>query len=172
MGKVETLEKIEREIAEGKLGIARDRLHGLSLTYPEDVSLRSRQGDIYSQLGLPIEAGRCWILDDEPNEEKTEAVDAFLRSCNNHPVAILKRLKVRCDPQDLSTITAQQKIEELFKGCKKRGRKVPEFRENFGTDYPSDNLAIFGGVALLIIVLIIFGVGVVASFNWIKSLWN
>lgn len=172
MGKVETLEKIEREVAEGKLGIALDRLHGLSLTYPEDLSLRSRQGDIYSILGQPIEAGRCWILDEDSTEEKTEAIDVFLRSCNHHPVAILKRLRVRCEPDDLTTEAGRQKIKELIRNCNIRGRKAPVNRNNFRSNPPGLLGNIVGIVLMIVIACAIFVAGLVSTYEWIKSFWN
>ena len=71
------MEKIESEIAEGKLGIARDRLHGLVLSFPCDMQLRSRLGDVYSKQGYPIEAGRFWFLDEDLTDEKRAAMEKW-----------------------------------------------------------------------------------------------
>jgi hypothetical protein len=114
VGQLKGLEKVDHAISEGKLGIARDSLHGLIITYPRDVSIRTRLGDVNHQLGYSIEAGRYWFLDDDLNEEKENAIAAFKRSCSEDPAIILKRLKLRCRPEDLSTVRAQQVVQELI----------------------------------------------------------
>ncbi len=62
MSKPETLRKVEYDIRNGNLGLARDRLHGLMLSYPDDLNLRVRLGEVYSMLQQPVMAGRYWYL--------------------------------------------------------------------------------------------------------------
>lgn len=38
--------KVDSDMAAGNLGKARDRLHGLILTHPDDLTLRRELGDI------------------------------------------------------------------------------------------------------------------------------
>jgi hypothetical protein len=40
----QTLNRVERDIASGDYGRARDRLHGLIATYPNDLALRRKLG--------------------------------------------------------------------------------------------------------------------------------
>lgn len=94
MPKHETLDKVEQEILEGKLGVARDRLHGLITTYPEDISLRSRLGDVYWALGYPELAGQWWFLDDDLTDDKREAVRAFAKVCSQDADAMMRALKL------------------------------------------------------------------------------
>ncbi|EJR56940.1 hypothetical protein IIM_00348 [Bacillus cereus VD107] len=47
-----TLKKIENDIENNNLGKARDRLHGLIATYPNELSFRKRLGDIYYKVKL------------------------------------------------------------------------------------------------------------------------
>jgi hypothetical protein len=123
----ETREKVEKEIAEGKLGIARDRLHGLVTTFPDDMKLRSRLGDVYAKLGYPAEAGRFWFLDEDLNDEKRAAIDAFILRCSRNPSLILQRLKIRCSPEVLTTAHARTCIAQLVEDCEKRNYQVPTF---------------------------------------------
>jgi hypothetical protein len=119
------LEKAEKEIAEGKLGIARDRLHGLVLSHPQDLTLRSRLGDVYWKLGYPHEAGRFWFLDPDPGEEKLAAIALFIKQCEGDPARILHRLKLTIHPEDPMADQARSKVDELIRECKERGLPVP-----------------------------------------------
>ena len=71
----ETLARIEGEIAAGDLGKARDRLHGLLSTYPADLMLRRKLGDVYWRLQYPEMAGRYWYLVEEKSPQMLEACD-------------------------------------------------------------------------------------------------
>ena len=174
MGKLTTLEQAERDFGEGKLGIARDRLHGLILSSPNDVSLRSRLGDVYSKLGYPIDAGRSWFLDEDLTAEKRDAVDQFVRSCNGDSHVILKRLKVRCPPAVLSTSFAQKKVDELIEDCAKRGIHPPDFKKLRPHEQPKtlkDSLQMYGCIVAVIILVVLFSLGVVTAIESIKSLF-
>lgn len=48
-----TLKRIEKDIENNNLGKARDRLHGLITTYPNELALRKKLGDIYFTLQYP-----------------------------------------------------------------------------------------------------------------------
>ena len=122
-----TEQKIEQEIAEGKLGIARDRLHGLVVAYPSNLSFRSRLGDVYWRLGYPVEAGRWWFLDDSLTPEKQGAIDLFIRRWGGDPLAILRQLKLRAHPDDLTVEEARSKIAALVAECEARGLKAVSF---------------------------------------------
>jgi hypothetical protein len=68
--KAATLQKIEDEIEAGDYGKARDRLHGLLVTYPDDLSIRRRLGDVCWQLQHPAMAGRYWYLEADQTPER------------------------------------------------------------------------------------------------------
>jgi hypothetical protein len=150
----ETRKRIEEEIAEGKLGIARDRLHGLVLAYPDDMKLRSRLGDVYAKLGYPAEAGRFWFLDAELDDEKRAAIDAFILRCDSNPSNILRRLKIRCSPEVLTTAHARERVAQLVQDCEKRGYKVPTFGPTRDFVPARSNWWLSFGCSLLAFVLI------------------
>lgn len=169
MSKKSTLQVIEAEIAEGKLGIARDRLHGLVLSYPDDLMLRSRLGDVYAKLGYPREAGRYWFLEETLTEVKREAVAAFVQECGADPAEILRRLRLRCAPEQISEITAKQKIEEMVEACRRKGLEPPEYRSSPVLNVRHANLIsalLLLGCALFTLMALV-GIGTVVS--WLFS---
>jgi hypothetical protein len=64
-----SLEIVQKDINNGDLGKARDRLHGLISSSPDNLSLRKLLGNIYWQLQMPEMAGRYWYLEAEKDEK-------------------------------------------------------------------------------------------------------
>lgn len=107
----ETRAKIEQEILEGKLGVARDRLHGLIVTYPHDLSLRSRLGDVYWALGYPALAGQWWFLDEDLTDEKRQAIHEFARAHRNDVKLMMHALKLGELDSDVADRAAERLAE-------------------------------------------------------------
>jgi hypothetical protein len=162
MPKDETLARIEREIAQGKLGIARDRLCGLIRSYPGDLSLRSRLGDVYFKLGFPREAGRYWYFDDSPSEDKEIAIKQFLNACGNDPEIVLRRLKLRSEDVD------SEKVRELTaKGAR---RKIQALYDVGPVTFapPNQRWAAIGCYAVLIVAVSFALIGFFTVVTWLK----
>jgi hypothetical protein len=159
-----TLARIEREISEGKLGIARDRLQGLVNEYPQDFSLRSKLGDVYWRLGYPVDAGRFWFFDSDPDEAKMVAVNAFLAVCKSQD-EVVRRLKLRCSEEELLKQVSKERIEELLPGVTLQlcanNRKTTEVGSR---DYFWDKVALIGCSLVAIVFM-----GLV-SLGWAKFL--
>jgi hypothetical protein len=83
MTKTSTLEHVEQDIAAGDYSKVRDRLHGLLRTYPSDLTLRNRLGDVYWDLRYPAMAGRYWYLEDHKTPDMITACAAFERTYGN-----------------------------------------------------------------------------------------
>lgn len=111
--KEETLGAIEADIASSDLGKARDRLHGLIATYPNDLALRLKLGQVYWQLQHPAMAGRYWYLEEGESPTMTAACQAFERSCGDDPVKVLHALKFRGDIELIRDAFAGRKLLEL-----------------------------------------------------------
>jgi hypothetical protein len=94
---MKTLAKINADIASGDYGKARDRLHGLLATYPDDLTLRRRLGEVYWRLQYPAMAGRYWYLEETKTADMVAACEAFERSCGGSSLHILSALKFRGD---------------------------------------------------------------------------
>ena len=116
-----TLLQVEKDIAGGDLGLARDRLHGLIASYPNRLELRPLLGDIYWQLQLPAMAGRYWYLVEDKLPHRQLARDRFEVSCGQDPRQILLALKFRGQLEDLTDpfakarlLALQSRMEEKF----------------------------------------------------------
>ena len=111
----ETWARIEDEIAARDLGKARDRLHGLLVTYPEDLAIRHRLGEVYWMLGHPAMAGRYWYLEAPAGTREVDAARAFERSCGGSLLEMLLALKFRGDPAKLGDPYASRKLASLMR---------------------------------------------------------
>lgn len=155
MPKEQTLEIIEEEIAQGKLGVARDRLHGLVNAYPNDLDLRFKLGELYFKLGYPNEAGCYWFLLEQPSEEQKQAIDTFVKSCGGSLELIVKRLKFRGDvPPNVS--------DEIRTALEKFPKKQKEPKS-------LDRVWLFGCAFVGLFVLFAVGKTVVELFQWLFS---
>ena len=108
-----TLQQVEKDIAAGDLGLARDRLHGLIASYPNRLEFRPLLGDIYWQLQFPAMAGRYWYLVDDALPHRQAARARFERSCGQDPRQILLALKFRGQLEDLADPFAKQRLVAL-----------------------------------------------------------
>jgi hypothetical protein len=115
MGEVseKTLEKIEKDILQNDLGKARDRLHGLILTYPNELELRKRLGDIYSALRYPSRAGLYWYLEQNKTPEMKLACINFEKSMGNNPIRIAKALKFKGDCEVIKNLELRQVMLQI-----------------------------------------------------------
>jgi len=137
-----TLTRIERDLAVGDHGKARDRLHGLIATYPDDLDLRRRLGDVYWQLQYPAMAGRYWYLEEEKSLDMAAACGAFERSCGHDPLQMLLALKFRGDIQTIrdrfagrTLLGLQERAKEehgLYLQFGKGGKKKYQYTSRYG----------------------------------------
>ena len=172
--KKETLRRIEREIAAGDWGKARDRLHGLLVTYPDDLALRRRLGDVYWQIHYPAMAGRYWYLEEDKTPDMAQACAAFERTCGNDAAQILRALKFYGDVAALGDTFAGRTLLAL----QERARQECGYQMVFGKRgrerYRYTDRAKSGGRWLLIGCLVaalvaaaLIAVGLVAIVQWI-----
>jgi len=91
MPRQDTLAKVHAEIEAGRLYQARDRLHGLITSYPDDYTLRWLLGDVYWRLSYHAMAGRWWWLYPPERPETAEALKAFSKTCGNREAEMTRR---------------------------------------------------------------------------------
>ncbi|MFE3977091.1 MULTISPECIES: DUF6584 family protein [unclassified Peribacillus] len=157
---VKTIKKIEEDIEKNDLGKARDRLHGLISTFPNELDLRRKLGDIYIALKYPSMAGRYWYLEKNKSPEMVKACIQFEKSMGNDPIRIGRAIKFKGDSEVLKTLQLDQVISPIQNKVKQNLLEEPE-------DPFKDKLVIFGCFSIIILTIIFALIGVYALFNWI-----
>lgn len=157
---VKTIKKIEEDIEKNDLGKARDRLHGLISTYPNELELRRKLGDIYFALKYPSMAGRYWYLEKNKTPEMVKACIQFEKSVGNDPIRIARALKFKGDSEILKRLQLNQVISPIQNKVKENLLEEPD-------DPLKDKLVIFGCFSIIILTIIFALIGVYALFNWI-----
>lgn len=160
MPKAETLARIQQDLSEGRLGSARDRLHGLITADPTDFSLRLALADVYSRLGYPAEAGRWRFLQRPVTPEQAQERESFLRQCQGKPELILHRLRLPCPPEATPDPTVFQGIssEPPF-----RSQKVKNRRTRIKSDRWTTSVLILGCASFICLAFI----GLVTVIRWL-----
>ncbi len=173
MSKERTLERIEFEIAAGDLGKARDRLHGLIRTYPDDISLRSLLASVYWKLQYPHMAGCYWYLEENQTDETRQAVASFEKRCGGDPRVIWRWLKLKGLQRRLPAY-AKARFDHLVSECKRKHRHYPQVwgRE---TEWHKtkkgeikDAAACVGCAVVVIVLTFIFVLGVTTIIGWFR----
>jgi hypothetical protein len=157
MAKDDVLKRIYSDIEAGDLGKARDRLHGLLYTYPNDLHIRELLGDVYWRLQFPAMAGRYWYLTEVKGEHVETAKTAFEKSVGKDPTRIMEALKFCGDLNSLSEQVLNQ-IEALQQEhIKKHG-----YRFNWARTVekpkvtPKAVILVRNGFLLILTILVIF----------------
>ncbi|WP_370046155.1 DUF6584 family protein [Lysinibacillus sp. RC79] len=156
-----TLKRIEEDIKNDDLGKARDRLHGLISTFPNELELRKKLGDIYFELKYPAMAGRYWYLEKNKTPIMVQACIEFENSMGNDINNLARALKYKGDIELLKGMELDPAL--LF--INKVKEKLVE-----GPDAPIEgkqNWIIFGCLSIIILIFIFASVGVYTFFNWI-----
>ena len=157
---VKTIKKIEEDIEKNDLGKARDRLHGLISTFPNELDLRRKLGDIYMALKYPSMAGRYWYLEKNKSPEMVKACIQFEKSMGNDPIRIGRAIKFKGDSEVLKRLQLDQVISPIQNKVKENLLEEPE-------DPFKEKLVIFGCFSIIILTIIFALIGVYALFNWI-----
>lgn len=160
-----TMKKVEEDIAQGNLGKARDRLHGLISSYPSNLNLRKQLGAIYWKLQYPAMAGRYWYLEKDNSPEMISARNAFEKDCADDPYLIRKSLKFRGNFDEIRDEFAIDILKSLEKREKKMSGKVMYSESVTNGQRQKVQMLLVLFFILLIIALII--VGAITVINWI-----
>ena len=171
--KEETLQRIEREISAGDYGSARERLHGLLASFPQDLELRCKLGKVYWQLQYPAMAGRYWYLERDKSAPMAKACAAFERSCGHDPARMLLALKFRGDPAYLEGTFAGRTLLALQAEARERHGYTIEFvksgREKYRYSRQLKSTSMILSLLLLAVVVVALGlmiVGLLTVLRW------
>jgi hypothetical protein len=169
----QTQKKVEQDIASGDYGKARDRLHGLISTYPNDLALRRKLGEVYWQLQYPAMAGRYWYLEEDKSPEMVTACTTFEQSCGDSSLHLLLSLKFRGDVEFIGSEFAKNKLLILQSQVRDEqgyvvdfGKKGAEKYQQTGRSKTRATVLMVGcvGVAVLGIVLALIGLSTVIGW--------
>ncbi|MDT0468116.1 DUF6584 family protein [Streptomyces gibsoniae] len=72
----DTLARVDADLAAGRVPVARQRLRGLVSSFPDDLMVRRRLGEVYRLYGEPAEAGRWMYLEQDRDAAETSAFEA------------------------------------------------------------------------------------------------
>jgi hypothetical protein len=171
--KEETLSRIEADIAACDLGKARDRLHGLIASYPDDHALRLRLGQVYWELQYPAMAGRYWYLEEDKTPTMLRACEAFERSCGDDPVKVLLAIKFRGDIDRVRETFAGRTLLELQQRAEDSHGYIIEFgrtgRERYRYTRWSGlrgKLILVGFVVATLVALLLMVTGLITFLQW------
>ncbi|MER7684861.1 DUF6584 family protein [Streptomyces sp. NPDC097610] len=73
---IDTLARVDGDLAAGRVPMARQRLRGLVSSFPNDLPLRRRLAEVYRLYGEPAEAGRWMYLEEDRRADETSAFEA------------------------------------------------------------------------------------------------
>jgi hypothetical protein len=173
-----TMAIIEKDMQSGNLGKARDRLHGLLVTYPDNLNLRKQLGDIYWLLQMPDMAGRYWYLEEIKDERMNIACHIFEKQFKNDPAFILLAIKFKGNTENEPDNFANQTLEMLHQKAREKHSWYTDYRkkgiETFQrvTEDPkkgktSSKVIIWGCIILAIFVAFFLFFGVISFIKWI-----
>jgi hypothetical protein len=177
MTRQQTLEKIQLDIEQGDLGKARDRLHGLLSSYPDDLSIRKQLGELYWQLHLPEMAGRYWYLEEEKDEQMVQACRCFESRFNHNEALMFLAIKFKGQFEPLRETYAGQTITRLNQDARQKYSWFAYFQDNVSPKELStkndpekhrirDRLIKFSVITLIVFLIFTMCVGLISIINW------
>ncbi|WP_282032849.1 DUF6584 family protein [Metabacillus indicus] len=155
-----TLLKIEEDIKKNDLGKARDRLHGLIATYPNELELRRKLGDIYYALKYPSMAGRYWYLEKNKTPEMQHACIEFEKSMGNNPFQIVRAIKFKGDKEIVKDLEFSENFSPVQKKVTEKLLEEPE-------DSVFDKLLVVGCLAVLVGTILFAVLGLYSFVEWL-----
>ncbi|MFH1227561.1 MAG: DUF6584 family protein [Planctomycetota bacterium] len=168
MSKETTLKKVNYDVSQGNLGKACNRLQGLIMFDPDDLSLRVKIAEIYYQAKFLALAGKYWYLEENKTEIMKTACAEFEKYRGYSPLAILWDLKFRGNIDKLPKY-AKEKLLALQKECKGGYKFYPKIsagkRKKWKESF-KDKLFKVGCLAIVILLVILIGIGVFTVFKW------
>lgn len=156
-----TLKRIEKDIENDDLGKARDRLHGLISTYPNELDLRKKLGDVYFELQYPAMAGRYWYLEENKTPQMEKACMEFENSMGHDMNNIARALKYKGDMALVKGLDLDPALLSIhYKEKEKSGEDIDV---PIGPKY---KLIILGCLSVILLIIIFASVGVYTFFTW------
>jgi hypothetical protein len=172
------LKRVRADIRRGNLGRARERLHGLLSSYPENLDLRKRLGEVYWSLQMPAMAGRYWYLVKDKDERMLKACRTFEKTCKQDAARMLMDIKFRSEVAILRDTYARETLEHLTQEAIKnhtwyscyleyRKNKPRPMNVDRSKNKPGNDRWLWILLAFVIIGLIFSCIGLISVVRWI-----
>ncbi|WP_181794407.1 DUF6584 family protein [Streptomyces sp. WELS2] len=171
----ETLDRVDADLAAGRIPLARQRLRGLVSSFPYDLTLRRRLAEVYRLYGDAAEAGRWMYLEEDRDAGETAAFEARYGS----PAWRMKALAWRGPETVAATAFAERQLVAVRTACAEElGRSVDwddpdSYRDGLEEDsgqpaHPWSVGEVLMGAGCLVVALLFLAIwvnGVVALFE-------
>ncbi|WP_435974044.1 DUF6584 family protein [Streptomyces sp. Qhu_M48] len=121
MSPLNTLARVDADLAAGRIPMARQRLRGLVSSFPNDLTLRRRLAEMYRLYGDAAEAGRWTYLEEDRSARETAAFEARYAT----PGRRMKALAWHGPETLAASAFAQEQLAAVRAACAERlGRPV------------------------------------------------
>ncbi|MER8046653.1 DUF6584 family protein [Streptomyces sp. NPDC094032] len=163
----DTLARIDADLAAGRVPMARQRLRGLIGSFPDDLALRRRLGEVYRLYGEPAEAGRWTYLEEDRDPAETAAFEARYHA----PHRRMRALAWRGPEAAAGSAFARARLAEVREECSGAlGRPVDwdMLWADVEPDAEEGGKGVLAGAGCLLVVLAMLGIwvyGLVALFR-------
>lgn len=109
----DTLDRVDADLAAGRVPMARQRLRGLVSSFPYDLTLRRRLAEVYRLYGDAAEAGRWMYLEEDRDADETAAFEERYGS----PRWRMKALAWRGAEALAGTAVAEERLVAVRTAC-------------------------------------------------------
>ncbi|MFI5620527.1 DUF6584 family protein [Streptomyces sp. NPDC051567] len=175
---MDTLARVDADLAAGRIPVARQRLRSLVTTYPQDLLPRRRLAEVYRLYGDPAEAGRWTYLEADRDPAETAAFEARYSTPPKRMVALAWG-----GPESLATTDfAAAQLAAVREACAAHlGRPVDQDWAAFtpdrdGDGEPQDERRTLTdrliGIGMGLMVLGFFAVWVFGFVAFVRWLWR
>jgi len=155
-------ERVNADLAEGRLWKARDRLQGARRMDPTNQWILETLGEVYFRMGDLPEAGRAWFLTARTGPDWERAEAAFYARYGNRPQDTVVAIRVRGEIDDYPE-PVQERLRTLQRRLKAEGRTWEPRRGRRAEPYKRGRVPgivrgiIFIGILLVVISIFIIG---------------
>ncbi|MFF4536933.1 DUF6584 family protein [Streptomyces aureus] len=164
----ETLARVDADLAAGRVPAARQRLRGLVSSFPNDLALRRRLGEIYRLYGESAQAGRWLYLEPDRDVAETSAFEARYADAAER----MRALAWRGSESLAETPFAKEQLEAVRVACSDAlghdvdwGTSSPAPEPDDRTGRLADTLTGLGCLVVAVVIVAIWVNGLVALFD-------
>lgn len=161
-----TLAKVEADLRNGDVAMARTRLESLLQSLPRELDARERLAELYRLDGNRVEAGRWSYLSEHRNPDEVAALE---RACGRNPVRIMRALRWRGSEDAAATEVARLRLLEVRARAEAKAGKELDWstrgREAEGPWW--EGAPVIGCLVVSLTLLALIVIGAMTIVGWI-----